>query len=249
MLTKTFNNISLTTSEMEYLWMKNVQEDGRVYMLYRILDLTNGFEYTGKKTASSFNELMNYKGSGSLISATMDCKPDCYFEMQILGFFSNGIDLSNAEAFIVDEDYCLRVDTHNVQPANLPGMGFCNTWYHDPITQQHIRANAGAAAKMKRLGFKKGRTYAFAKKASEASRGIKMWYNEKVVKAVGNEIDEILSDGGEFINQRIWMHKPGQRKQSFLKGDNKNLLRPQASNIEKILAYRDAGWEWGFETI
>ena len=249
MLTKTFNNISLTKSEMEYLWMKNVQEDDKVYMLYRILDLTNGFEYTGKKTASSFNELMNYTGSGSLISTTIDCKPHSYFEMQILGFFENGIDLSNAEGFIVDEDYCLRTDTYNVQPASGRGMGFCNTWYHDPITQQHVRANTGAEAKMKRLGFVKGRTYAFIKRASEASRGIKMWYNNKVVKASGSEIDEILSNGGEFINKRIWMHKPGQRKQSFLKGDNKNLLRPQAANIEKVLAYRDAGWEWGLETI
>ena len=151
--------------------------------------------------------------------------------------------------FIVDEDYCLRTDTYNVQPASGRGMGFCNTWYHDPITQQHVRANIGAEAKMKRLGFVKGRTYAFIKRASEASRGIKMWYNNKVVKASGNEIDEILSNGGEFINKRIWMHKPGQRKQSFLKGANKNLLRPQAANIEKVLAYRDAGWEWGLETI
>ncbi len=249
MLNKTFNGITLSKTEMEYVWLKNVQPNGKTYMLYRIIDLNNGMEYTGKKTASSFNELMKYKGSGSLITEATECKPESYFEMQILGFFDNGIDLSNAEAFIVDEDYCLRTDTYNLQPANLSGMGFCNAWYHCPISQKHIRANKSSVAKMKRLGYVPGTTFSFKKRASMASRGVKMWYNNTIVKAVGNQIDEILADGGEFINKRIWMHKPGQRAQSNLKGDNKNLLRPQAANIAKILAYRDAGWEWGFETI
>lgn len=248
MLTKTFNNIKLTNTELQYVWMKNVQEDGKCYMLYRIIDLTNGFEYTGRKTASSFNELNNYTGSGSLISDTQERKPEGYFEMQVIAFFENSKDLGAAEEFVVTDEYCLRDDTYNVQPARKGGMGFCDTWYHDPIVGIHVRANSKAMAKMKRLGFVKGRSYSAIKKASYDSRGMKMWFNNTVVKlSDSNDIDIALSNGAEFINKRVWMHKPGQRTQSFLKGSNKNLLRPQASNIKNILKYRSEGWEFGLE--
>ena len=92
------------------------------YIIYRIINIINGKEYTGKHVTNNIND--RYMGSGELIILAIKKYGFKNFKKEILFVFDNDIDMNNKESEIVTEDYCNRSDTYNICIGGFGGYSF-----------------------------------------------------------------------------------------------------------------------------
>jgi hypothetical protein len=92
------------------------------HFIYRIHNLINGKEYTGKHSTDDLND--GYYGSGTILKRAIDKYGLENFAIEILCFYNSSEEAYLAEEKIVDEEYVWRDDTYN---QKLGGTG---SWFH-----------------------------------------------------------------------------------------------------------------------
>lgn len=92
------------------------------YIIYRIINKTNGFIYIGQHTTSNLND--GYMGSGLRLWNAYNKYGKDIFIKDILFVFDNFYDMDIKEAELVNEEFIRRHDTYNIV---LGGSGWCSS--------------------------------------------------------------------------------------------------------------------------
>lgn len=116
------------------------------YFIYKITNLKNNKIYIGKHITNNLND--GYMGSGLLIKKAIEKYGITNFKKEIIKHCSNEDELNKAEAEIVNEDFCKRKDTYNINTGGTGGWYYINshnlqgTWLgrkHTEYTKQKMR--------------------------------------------------------------------------------------------------------------
>ena len=249
-----FKGQSIDKELAKHLFLANVNEDGKIYFTYTVVNKLNGCEYSGKKQATGYGPLMRYKGSGSIVRHMFKQYGEDNFEMHITGFYDSSVAARLAEATIVNDYYIHRKDTYNIAPGgNERPAADTDAVYHCPKTLKQFQGYKTQEDKFKNFGFVKGIspkslannslwTLQGRKETSLRTRKVKL-IHEKEIKHIRNEeVKDYLEDGAVFQSTRVWMHLPNPTN-TFERG--KTLTQPQAGNPHRILKMIDAGWKIG----
>ena len=257
-ITKYFNGRALCDITATKLWDDNVQEDGYVYTVYKMIDKTNGWEYYGKKKMRSFRELTTYTGSGSLLRFQIKKNGIKNFEFHFVSFF-DAIEKADAmEAAIVNNDYLSNARTYNLIPGggkNQHTFRGSRMKFHCENSQIDFVAHPEVAKKaVRELGFTKGESkesvqnrgwHKVMQNIALKSKTTSMWRdiegNVEFIQSPHNEVLNNLIKGYKFQPTKIWMHKTNATQ--FIRGENFGQI---GSNRLEVIVHRLAnGWVIG----
>jgi transposase-like protein len=85
------------------------------YIIYRIINLVNGYEYTGQHSTDKLND--SYLGGGCSITKSIKEFGKINFKKEILFVFDNFDEMNEKEKELVTREYCQREDTYNIIPG------------------------------------------------------------------------------------------------------------------------------------
>ena len=136
----------------------------KYFTVYRVVNIINGREYTGKHETDNLDD--GYLGSGKRILSAVKKYGRENFRKEILHVFDNATEMNAREAEIVTEAYCAREDTYNLCLGGNGGWNYVNKNGLADVRKGGINAQkrpggignigwkAGASIEQKRLGGK-----------------------------------------------------------------------------------------------
>jgi len=251
-IAKYFNGRAICDITATKLWDEQVQEDGHVYAVYKMIDKTNGWEYYGKKKMRSFRELATYTGSGSLLRYQIQKHGIKNFEFHFVSFF-DGLDKANAmEAAIVNDDYLSNAKTYNLIPGGHATFKYSRTKFFCPQNNIDFVGHPELVKKIcKELGFVKGESkesverrgwHKVMQNIALKSKTTSMWKDTDgqidFIKSPHNEVLNNLIKGYQIQAAKIWMHKTNESQ--FIRGQNFGQI--SSHRLEVIVHRLSNGW-------
>lgn len=146
------------------------------YYLYKITNLINRKIYVGVHKTTNIND--DYMGSGKLLKAAIIKYGIENFNKEILDTFDNPIDMFDAEAKLVNEDFISMNETYNIKLGGEGGWDYINSNFS---SDQKI-----IAAKASRISYRdKLKNAEYAKSISIKHRNStkNAWKNGKYINA------------------------------------------------------------------
>jgi len=140
------------------------------YIVYKTINLVNGFEYIGQHTTSNLDD--GYLGSGLRLKNAIKIYGKESFKKEILYVFSTFDEMNQKEIELVNEDYVNRLDTYNIVIGGDSGIGKNNkgkTPYNKGIVGV-VKYTEETKQKMSRSG-KKPKTEEHRKNISKGKKG------------------------------------------------------------------------------
>ena len=109
----------------------------KYYLIYKITNLLNNKVYIGKHETVNLND--GYMGSGTLIKKAVLKYGIENFKKEILYYCSSRDEMNKIEEELVNEEFCKRKDTYNINTGGFGG------WYY--INSHNLQGNGEAGRK------------------------------------------------------------------------------------------------------
>lgn len=254
-IAKYYNGKALCDITATKLWDDNVQADGFVYTVYKMIDKTNDWVYYGKKKMRSFGELTKYTGSGSLLRYQIKQNGIKNFEFHFIAFF-DGLQKADAmEAAIVNTNFLETQNTYNLIPGGKPTFKYARSKFHSKESNYDFCGNPTLVKKIcKELGFIKGESKESIikrkwketmQKIAVKSKTTNMFKDTKGnVEFIKSSHDDVLNNlikGYKLQAKKIWMHKLNETQ--FIRGENFGQV--SSYRLEVIVHRLSNGWVIG----
>lgn len=238
-----------------WMFISNVNSDGKCYITYEITDKTNDFKYYGKTTIRNPGKLIKYTGSGSILKYFQKKNGIHNFVVEIKNFWETDTEARLEEARVVNYDYIHRFDTYNTTlgGTKLPVID-TNNYYFCPYTNTQFSGYKTQKSKFQNFGMVEGLSPEHKARTGFGSkegrkRLSKMHSNVTLITPNGEEIcvpttsvkNYIKQTGFLFKSTRVWMHKPGET--NYVRGEN--WTQPLTNNVGRIRDMIDQGWDFG----
>lgn len=254
-ISKYYNGKALCNITATNLWDDNVQADGYVYTVYKMIDKTNDWVYYGKKKMRSFRELATYTGSGSLLRYQIQKNGIKNFEFHFVAFF-DGLDKADAmEAAIVNKSFLETQNTYNLIPGGKVTFKYARSKFHCELSNIDFVGNPMLVKKIcKELGFTLGESKEsiikrkwneVMQKIAAKSKTTKMYKdtdgNVDFIKSSHDDVLNNLIKGYQLQAKKIWMHKLNETQ--YVRGENFGQV--SSHRLEVIVHRLSNGWVIG----
>ena len=238
----------------KWLFISNVNENGKCYFTYTVINKLSGFQYSGKKQTEYPSTFRKYSGSGSIVNYFQRQDGLQNFEMHITGFYDSSVAARLAEATVVNDWYIHRKDVYNIAPGgNEKPASDTDAIYHCPKTLKQFNGYKTQEEKFKSFGFVRGISpkslanntlwsAAGRLATSIRTRKIKLIHEGQELTVKNEDVKSLLTDGAVFSSTRVWMHYPNPEKH-YKRGET--VTQPLTNNPQRILKMLTSGWEIG----